>query len=34
MCKLVITEYVTLDGVREDPGGAEGFAPGGWHNPY
>jgi dihydrofolate reductase len=34
MRKLVIAEYVTLDGVMQDPGGAEGFAHGGWHNPY
>ena len=30
MGKLVITEFVTLDGVMEDPGGAEGFEHGGW----
>jgi len=30
MGKLVVTEFVTLDGVVEDPGGAEGFAHGGW----
>jgi dihydrofolate reductase len=28
--KLVVTEFVTLDGVMEDPGGAEGFDRGGW----
>src|SRR5437773_921044 len=28
--KLVVSEFVTLDGVMEDPGGAEGFARGGW----
>jgi dihydrofolate reductase len=30
MGKLVVTEFVTLDGVMEDPGGAEGFDRGGW----
>src|SRR5579884_570759 len=30
MGKLVVTEFVTLDGVMEDPGGAEHFAHGGW----
>src|SRR5579859_4440838 len=30
MGKLVVTEFVTLDGVIEDPGGAEGFDRGGW----
>jgi dihydrofolate reductase len=30
MGKLVVTEFVTLDGVFEDPGGAEGFEHGGW----
>jgi dihydrofolate reductase len=30
MGKLVVTEFVTLDGVFEDPGGAEGLAAGGW----
>jgi dihydrofolate reductase len=30
MGKLVVTEFITLDGVVEDPGGAEGFAQGGW----
>jgi dihydrofolate reductase len=28
MRKLIVTEYVTLDGVMEDPGG------GGWSNPF
>jgi dihydrofolate reductase len=28
--RLVVTEFVTLDGVFEDPGGAEGFDRGGW----
>src|SRR5439155_27139689 len=30
MGKLVVSEFVTLDGVMEDPGGAEGFRRGGW----
>ena len=30
MGKIVITEFVSLDGVMEDPGGAEGFKYGGW----
>ena len=28
--KLVVTEFVSLDGVIEDPGGAEDFEYGGW----
>jgi dihydrofolate reductase len=28
--QLFVTEFVTLDGVMEDPGGAEGFEHGGW----
>jgi dihydrofolate reductase len=28
--KLVVSQFVTLDGVIEDPGGAEGFERGGW----
>lgn len=30
MGKIVVTEFVSLDGVMEDPGGAEGFEHGGW----
>src|SRR2546421_5314344 len=30
MRKIIVSEYVTLDGVMEDPGGAEGFKHGGW----
>jgi dihydrofolate reductase len=30
MRKLVVTEFLTLDGVMEDPGGAEQFEHGGW----
>jgi dihydrofolate reductase len=28
--RIVVTEFVSLDGVMEDPGGAENFAQGGW----
>ena len=30
MGRLVVTEFVSLDGVMEDPGGAENFKHGGW----
>src|SRR5438309_6028565 len=30
MAKIIVTEFVSLDGVMEDPGGAEGFKYGGW----
>jgi dihydrofolate reductase len=30
MGRIVVTELVSLDGVREDPGGAEDFQHGGW----
>ena len=30
MGRVVVTEFVTLDGVMEDPGGAESFEHGGW----
>ena len=30
MGRIVVTEFMTLDGVMEDPGGAEGFERGGW----
>jgi dihydrofolate reductase len=30
MGDVVVTEFISLDGVIEDPGGAEGFAHGGW----
>src|ERR1700760_734468 len=30
MGKIVVTEFISLDGVIEDPGGAEDFAHGGW----
>jgi dihydrofolate reductase len=28
--KLAVTEFITVDGVIEDPGGSEGFERGGW----
>ncbi|HEX6460820.1 MAG TPA: dihydrofolate reductase family protein [Thermoleophilaceae bacterium] len=30
MAKLVISQFMTIDGVVEDPGGAEDFERGGW----
>jgi dihydrofolate reductase len=30
MGTVVVTEFITLDGVIEDPGGSEGFERGGW----
>jgi dihydrofolate reductase len=30
MGRIVVTEFISLDGVIEDPGGAEGFKHGGW----
>src|SRR5580704_2660919 len=30
MGKLVVTEFISLDGIVEDPGGAEGTEQGGW----
>jgi dihydrofolate reductase len=30
MRRIVVSEFVTLDGVMEDPGGAEAFDRGGW----
>jgi dihydrofolate reductase len=30
MGKIIITEFVSLDGVMEDPGGAEDYKHGGW----
>src|SRR6266581_4046080 len=30
MGKIVVTEFVSLDGIVEDPGGAEAGAPAGW----
>ena len=34
MRKIVVSEFVSLDGVMEDPGGAEGYQYGGWTMPY
>ncbi len=34
MRKLVVSEFVTMDGIMEDPGGAEGFELGGWAFKY
>jgi dihydrofolate reductase len=34
MGQLVVTEFVSLDGVFEDPGGAEGYEYGGWTFEY
>ncbi len=30
MGRIVVSEFVTVDGVMEDPGGADGFERGGW----
>jgi dihydrofolate reductase len=30
VARLVVSQFVTVDGVMEDPGGAEGFDRGGW----
>src|SRR5215218_9246267 len=30
MGKIVVTEFVSVDGVMEDPGGSEDFEHGGW----
>jgi len=30
MGRIVVTEFISLDGIIEDPGGAEGTANGGW----
>ena len=34
MRRVVVSEFVSLDGVMEDPGGAENFERGGWTMPY
>jgi dihydrofolate reductase len=34
MGKLVVSEFVSVDGVFEDPGGAEGYEHGGWTFEY
>jgi len=33
MARLVVSEFITLDGVIEDPGGAGSFSHGGWSFP-
>lgn len=33
MSKVVVSTFLTLDGVMEDPGGSEGFPHGGWQLP-
>src|SRR5204862_7855086 len=30
VAKVVVSEFISVDGVIEDPGGAEGFERGGW----
>jgi dihydrofolate reductase len=34
MGKLVVTEFISMDGVFEDPGGAEGYEHAGWSFEY
>src|SRR5476651_1555340 len=34
MRKVIVSEFVSLDGVMEDPGGAEKFEHGGWTRAY
>lgn len=34
MRRVVVTEFISLDGVMEDPGGAEKFEHGGWSMAY
>jgi len=34
MRKVIVSEFISLDGVIEDPGGAEKFEHGGWTRPY
>src|SRR6187455_2860914 len=34
MGRIVVTEFVSLDGVMEDPGGSENFKHGGWSFEY
>ena len=32
--KIVVTEFISVDGVIEDPGGSEDFEHGGWSFEY
>lgn len=32
--RVIVSEFVTLDGIMEDPGGAEKFRYGGWTVSY
>jgi hypothetical protein len=34
MRKIIVSEYVSLDGVMQDPGGVGEFEHGGWTVPY
>lgn len=34
MRRIVVSEFISIDGVFEDPGGAEKFKYGGWSMPY
>ena len=34
MMRAIVSEFITLDGVFEGPGGVEGFALGGWASRY
>ncbi|MGI8552698.1 MAG: dihydrofolate reductase family protein [Dehalococcoidia bacterium] len=34
MRQVIVSEFVTVDGVMEDPGGAEKFEHGGWTMPF
>src|SRR4051794_10936748 len=34
MGEVVVSQFITLDGVVEDPGGSEGFQRGGWAFAY
>lgn len=34
MSKIILSEFLTLDGVMDDPGGGEGRQQGGWQAPF
>ncbi len=34
MRKVVVAEYVSVDGLMQDPGGVGEIEQGGWSNPY